>query len=111
MDRIRIALLLVGLLNLVLIGAVACGKQGPAGNDGDLTARVAQLEAWRMLQEGITDRQNDALSRQHTLNQSFDRALKAAHEHATSVDRSLEKQTQAMKLINEILQDLLKKVR
>lgn len=111
MDGLRIALLLVGVLNLVLLGAVACGGKEAPGTSDDLTLRVVRLEAWRLLQERVTQDQVAGLSDQHDLNQQFRAAFAAAQEHARSVDRSLEQQGRALELANQVLQDLLRKLK
>ena len=108
----RMALLLVGSLNLVLLGAVACGdKAAPAPASSDLTTRVIRLEAWRHAQEVISGDHHSVLASQQVLNRSFESYMRTAGDHAVSVDKSLTQQAEAMRLLNQVLQDVLAKLK
>ena len=111
MDGRRGALLLVGVLNLVLLGAVACGERAEPDTPVGLTERVIRLEAWRALQDRITREHQDVLTSQLTLSRSFEAFMRDGRKHAESVDRSLEKQAEALRILNSILTDLLDKVK
>jgi len=111
MDRVRAALLVAGVLNLVLLGAVACGERPGQAAPADLADRVLRLEAWRAAKER-DDRERDAAgASQREVNRSFESYMRTASEHAASVDHSLATQSEAISLLNTLLQDLLKKLK
>ncbi len=111
MDGLRKALLVVGLLNLVALGGVACGGKAAPDADAGLRDRVVRLEAFQMFQQKINGDLQGVLDSQQTLNKQFQSYMEQAAKHASSVDRTLEKQQEAMGLVNEVLHDLLKKLK
>ena len=107
MDRLLRVVLVVGVLNLLALGLIACGEDGNA--DVTLAARVGRLEAWQPSVEQRLVAEHNFITSQAELNTTMHQFMASAKDHAVSTDARLQRQLDAFNQLAEIVKDILKR--